>query len=41
MPFCFKDTPPKLVYPEKIIELYKVEQDKRWDDGVIYRTLKL
>lgn len=39
--FCFKDTAPKLVYPEKIIELYKVEQDKQWSDGIVYRTLKL
>jgi hypothetical protein len=39
--FCFKDAPPKLVYPEKIIELYKVEQDKQWSDGIVYRTLKL
>jgi hypothetical protein len=39
--FCFKDQAPKLIYPEKIIELYKAEQDKKWDDGVIYRTLKL
>jgi hypothetical protein len=39
--FCFKDQAPKLVYPEKIIELYRVEQDKKWDDGVIYRNLKL
>lgn len=39
--FCFKDQPPKMVYPEKIIELYKTEADKKWNDGVIYRTLKL
>jgi len=39
--FCFRDQVPKLVYPEKIIELYRVEQDKKWDDGVIYRTLKM
>lgn len=39
--FCFADKPPKLVYPEKIIELYKNETDKKWDDGVVYRTLRL
>jgi hypothetical protein len=38
--FCFANQSPKLVYPEKIIELYKVEEDKQWSDGVIYRTLK-
>ena len=39
--FCFSDQPPKLVYPEKIIELYQAEIDKKWEDGVIYRSLKL
>ena len=39
--FCFEGKKPKLIYPEKLIELYKTSTDRQWNDGVTYRTLNL
>jgi hypothetical protein len=40
--FCFKDKTVAFRTPDQVIELYqKAEADKRWTDGVIYRTLNL
>lgn len=40
--FCFAERDrPILLYPEKIIELYQKEKDKKWQDGTVYRTLTL
>ena len=39
--FCFDFCAPKMVYPEKIIELYKNTVDQQWPDGVTYRCLQL
>lgn len=39
--FCFIDKKPKLIYPEKIIDLYMNSKDQQWNDGVIYRSLNL
>jgi hypothetical protein len=39
--FCFEGQKPKLVYPEKIIELYKKSTDRKWSDGIVYRNLEL
>lgn len=40
--FCFTEQKPIMVYPDKIIELYKeAGVDKTWKDGVIYRSLNL
>jgi len=39
--FCFEGFRPKLVYPDNIIKLYENATDKKWNDGVVYRTLDL
>ncbi len=40
--FCFEKVDrPILLYPEKIIELYEKERNKKWSDGIVYRTLSL
>ena len=39
--FCFVGRDPILIYPDKVIELYKNSVDKQWSDGVIYRNLNL
>ena len=39
--FCFEGEKPKIIYAEKVIELYKQSVDKKWNDGVIYRSLKI
>ena len=41
--FCFKgQNKPTFRTPDQVIELYqKAEIDKRWDDGIIYRSLKI
>ena len=41
--FCFKEqNTPYFRTPDQVIELYqKAEVDKRWTDGIIYRTLKI
>jgi len=39
--FCFDFCAPQMVYPEKIIELYKNSVDQQWPDGVTYRCLQL
>ena len=37
--FCFENADPLFIYPERVIELYRKQSDKRWHDGVVYRTL--
>ena len=39
--FCKKGHPIKLLFPEKVMELYKNSVDQKWSDGVVYRSLKL
>jgi hypothetical protein len=39
--FCFVKENPKIVYADRVIELYKNSVDKVWNDGVVYRTLDL
>ena len=39
--FCFKDKRVAFRTPDQVIELYQQGEDKRWTDGVIYRTLNL
>ena len=39
--FCFLGENPKMLYPEKVINLYDQSKDKAWSDGVVYRTLSL
>jgi len=39
--FCFKGSEPILKYPDQIIRLYEKSVDQKWDDGVIYRCLKI
>ena len=39
--FCFLGETPKVLYPEKVINLYDQSKDKAWSDGVVYRTLSL
>jgi len=39
--FCFEGQKPKLIYPEKIIELYRKSEDRKWSDGVVYRCLDI
>ena len=39
--FCFIGKKPKLIYPEKVIELYQASKDQKWFDGVIYRNLNI
>lgn len=39
--FCFEGQKPKLIYPEKLIELYKKSEDRVWSDGVVYRNLEI
>jgi hypothetical protein len=39
--FCFEGQSPKLIYPERIIELYKNSEDRVWKDNVIYRNLNI
>jgi len=38
--FCFEGyEKPFILYPEQIIDKYEKEVDKKWNDGVVYRTL--
>ena len=37
--FCFDDCDPLFVYPEAVIRMYNLAENKRWHDGVTYRTL--
>ena len=39
--FCFVGENPKIMYADKVIELYKNSVDKVWNDGVVYRTLAI
>lgn len=39
--FCVGDSVPVWRTPAQIKEAYELEEDKTWNDGVIYRTLKL
>ena len=39
--FCFEGQKPKLIYPEKLIELYKKSEDRVWSDNVVYRNLEI
>ena len=39
--FCFLNKEPKMLFPQKVIELYKASVDQKWHDGVIYRNLDL
>jgi hypothetical protein len=39
--FCFKDQDPILVYPKRLVELYKRSEDRQWPDGVVYRNLDI
>ena len=39
--FCFRGEQPKIIYAEKVIELYKKSYDKKWQDGVVYRSLEI
>ncbi len=39
--FCFLGKEPKLIFPQKIVELYKNAIDKKWHDGVVYRSLEI
>jgi hypothetical protein len=38
--FCMHDKI-KTIFADKVIELYEQSYDKKWDDGKIYRTLKI
>jgi hypothetical protein len=38
--FCLENQPPKLIYPEKVIDMYeKSKLDLVWNDGVRYRNI--
>jgi hypothetical protein len=39
--FCFVGHDPKMIRPEKVIELYNQSNDKSWSDGVVYRTINI
>jgi hypothetical protein len=39
--FCFLGKEPKLIFPQKIVALYKNATDKKWHDGIIYRSLEI
>ena len=39
--FCFAGSDPILLFPNKVIDLYKNSEDKKWSDGVVYRNLNL
>ena len=39
--FCFTGKDPMLIYPDKLVELYKKSTDKQWPDGIVYRNLGL
>jgi len=39
--FCFKEKPPIFKKATEVIELYNEVTDKKWSDGVIYRSIKL
>ena len=39
--FCFLGKEPKLISPQKVDILYKNATDKKWHDGVVYRSLEI
>ena len=39
--FCFRGNEPVFKSTEKLFKMYEESQDKVWDDGVIYRTIKI
>ena len=39
--FCFEGQKPKLIFPERIIQLYESSKDQKWSDGVVYRNLEI
>ena len=39
--FCFRGNEPVFMSTEKLFKMYEESQDKVWDDGVIYRTIKI
>lgn len=39
--FCFRGYDPIFMNTEKLFKLYEESQDKVWDDGVVYRTIKI
>lgn len=40
--FCFSEkNTPTFRTPDQVIELYQMAEDKQWNDGVKYRTLKI
>jgi hypothetical protein len=39
--FCFVGHDPKMIKPEKVIELYNKSSNKSWPDGVVYRTISI
>ena len=39
--FCVRGDRVRFAEAEHIIELYDIESDKQWHDGVVYRTIKL
>jgi hypothetical protein len=40
--FCFSgQNTPTFRTPDQVIQLYQDVEDKQWNDGVIYRTLKI
>jgi len=39
--FCIRGDRIRFAEAEHIIELYDIESDKKWHDGVVYRTIRL
>jgi len=39
--FCIRNERIRFAEAEHIIELYDIESDKKWNDGVVYRTINL
>jgi hypothetical protein len=39
--FSIRNQRMKFAEAEHIIELYDIESDKKWHDGVVYRTIRL
>jgi hypothetical protein len=39
--FCIRNQRMKFAEAEHVIELYDIEADKQWHDGIVYRTINL
>ena len=39
--FCFDGCRPKVMFPDRVIQLYSQSTDKVWHDGVVYRSLEI